>query len=188
MKEIYGEFTVDVMELVFILSISLAEMFRLHFFKVVDIVRAFRVYALMQDKKLPVLFRNESIPAVRAAQLQGREAVILLGELRVTDFAGELTFGTVVLVKIRFGSLTTGRGTVFGDVTFGLPFDGTDLLAITFFKVRDQFLISPVLMEIGDQRKFIYPVLLVFRGMGVSNAHCLRGMYLQIKFNNQQFI
>ena len=36
-----------------------------------------------------------------------------------------------------------------------------------FFKERDQFLISPVLTEIGDQREFINLVLLVFRGMGV---------------------
>ena len=66
------------MELVFILSISLIEMFWLHFFKVVEIVRALRVHTLMQDKKLPVLFRDEGIPAVRAAQLYRREAVILL--------------------------------------------------------------------------------------------------------------
>ena len=141
------------MELVFILSISLIEMFWLHIFKIVEIVRTFRVHTLMQDKKLPVLFGDESIPAVRAAQLYRREAVILLGELRVTDLTGEL--------------LTTGTGTVIGDVTFGPPFDGTDLLFVTFFKVRDQFLISPVLTEIGDQREFINLVFLVFRGMGV---------------------
>ena len=66
------------MELVFILAISLLEMFRIHLFKVVEIVRAFRVYTLMQDKKFPVLFGNESVPTVRAAQLHGRETVILL--------------------------------------------------------------------------------------------------------------
>ena len=148
------------MELVFILSISLIEMFRLHFFKIVEIVRAFRVHTLMQDKKLPVLFGDESIPAVRAAQLYRREAVILLGELRVTDLTGELSLTAVVLVKILLWSLTTGTGTVIGDVTFGPPF-------VTFFKVRDQFLISPVLTEIGDQREFINLVFLVFRGMGV---------------------
>lgn len=88
------------MELVFILSVSLIEMFRIHFFKIVEIVRAFRVHTLMQDKKLAVLFGNEGIPAVRAAQFYRREAVILLGELCVTDLTGELTFGTVILVKI----------------------------------------------------------------------------------------
>ena len=88
------------MEFVFILSISLIEMFWLHIFKIVEIVRTFRVHTLMQDKKLPVLFGNESVPTVRTAQLYRREAVILLGELCVTDLAGELTFGTVILVKI----------------------------------------------------------------------------------------
>ena len=141
------------MELVFILSISLIEMFWLHIFKIVEIVRTFRVHTLMQDKKLPVLFGDESIPAVRAAQLYRREAVILLGELRVTDLTGELSLTAVVLVKILLWSLTTGTGTVIGDVTFGPPFDGTDL--------------SPVLTEIGDQREFINLVFLVFRGMGV---------------------
>ena len=66
------------MEFVFILSISLIEMFWLHFFKVVEIVRTFRIYTLMQDKTFPVLFGNESVPAVRTAQLHGRETVILL--------------------------------------------------------------------------------------------------------------
>lgn len=155
------------MELVFILSISLIEMFRLHFFKIVEIVRAFRVHTLMQDKKLPVLFGDESIPTVRAAQFHRRKAVLLQGELRVTNFAGKLSFGAVVLVKIGLWSLTTGTGTVFGNITFGLTSDGADLLFVTFFKVRDQFFVSPFLTEIGDQRKFVNLVFLVFRGMGI---------------------
>ena len=155
------------MELVFILSISLIEMFRLHFFKIVEIVRAFRVHTLMQDKKLPVLFGDESIPTVRAAQFHRRKAVLLQGELRVTNFAGKLSFGAVVLVKIGLWSLTTGTGTFFRDVTFGLTFDGADLLAVTLIEVRNQFLIGPVLTEIRNQRKFINLVLLVFGGMGV---------------------
>ena len=155
------------MEFVFILSISLIEMLWLHFFKVVEIVRALRVHTLMQDKKLPVLFGDEGIPAVRAAQLYRREAVILLGELCVADLAGELSLATVVLVKILLWSLTTGTGTFFRDVTFGLAFDGADLLAVTLMEVRNQLLIGPVLTEIRNQRKFINLVLLVFWGMGV---------------------
>lgn len=50
------------MELVFILAISLLEMFRIHFFKVMEIVRAFRVYTLMQDKKFPVLLGARVFP------------------------------------------------------------------------------------------------------------------------------
>ena len=155
------------MELVFIFPVSLIEMLWLHFFKVMEIVRAFWVYALMQDKELPVFLWDKSIPTVGTAKFYGRKAVILLRELRVTDFAGKLSFGAVVLVKIRLWSLTAGAGTVIGNVTIGTPADGTDLLFVTFFKVRDQFLISPVLTEIGDQREFINLVFLVFRGMGV---------------------
>ena len=122
----------------------------------------------------PVLFGDESIPAVRAAQLYRREAVILLGELRVTDLTGELSLGTVVLVKIRLGSLTTGTGTVIGDITFGPPADGTDLLFITFFKVRDEIFISPVLTEIGDQGKFVNFELLVLWRMGIVKGPLLK--------------
>lgn len=43
-----------------------------------QIVRAFGIDALMQDKVFPVLFGDEGMPAVGAAQLRGREAVILL--------------------------------------------------------------------------------------------------------------
>ena len=142
-------------------------MFRIHFFKVVEIVRAFWIYTLVQDKELSVLFRDQSIPAVRAAQLYRREAVLLLGELRVTDFAGELPFGAVVLVKIRRWSLTAGAGTFFRDITFGLTFDGTDFFAVALFEVRDQIFIGPVLTEIRDQRKFINLVFLIFWGMGI---------------------
>ena len=155
------------MEFVFILSISLIEMFWLHFLKVVEIVRAFRVHTLMQDKKLPVLFGDEGIPTVGAAQFYRRESVILQGELRTADFAGQLTFGAVVLVKILLWSLTAWTGTVIGDVTFGPTFEGTDLFAVLLLKERDQFLISPVLTEIRDQRKFINLVFLIFGGMGV---------------------
>ena len=117
---------------------------------VLVIVCAFRVFTLMQDKKFPVLFGGESVPTVRAAQFHGRETVILLRELCVTDLTRELSLGTVVLVKIRLWSLTAGAGTVIGDVTIGTSADGTDLLFVTFFKVRDQLLISPVLAEIRD--------------------------------------
>ena len=66
------------MEFIFILTISFIEMSWIHFFEIVEIVRTFRVHTLMQDKKLPVLFRDQSIPAMRTSQLHGRETVILL--------------------------------------------------------------------------------------------------------------
>ena len=122
----------------------------------------------------PVLFGDEGMPAVRAAQLQGREAALGRREPGGTNFAEELPFGAVIPVEKRFGSLTAGTGTVIGDITFGPPADGTDLLFITFFKVRDEIFISPVLTEIGDQGKFVNFELLVLWRMGIVKGPLLK--------------
>ena len=66
------------MELVFIFAVSLLEMFWIHFFKVVEIVRAFRVYALMQDKELPVFFGTRVFPQWGQRSFMAEKAVILL--------------------------------------------------------------------------------------------------------------
>ena len=47
---------------------------------------------------------------------------------------------------------------------------GADHLAVTFFVVRDEFFISPVLTEIGDQREFINFELLVLGGVGIIES------------------
>lgn len=155
------------MELVLILSISLAEMFRIHLFQVVEIVRAFWIYTFMQDKELPALFGNQGVAAVRAAQLYGGEAVFLLRKLCVADFTGELSFCPVVLIEVRLWCFAAGTGTVFRDVAFRTAPDGTDLFPVAFFKVRDQLFVRPVLAEISNERKFINLVFLVFGGMGI---------------------
>ena len=61
-KEIYSEFTVDVMELVFIFPVSLIEMFWLHFFKVMEIVRAFRFTHLCRTKNFRSFFGTRVFP------------------------------------------------------------------------------------------------------------------------------
>lgn len=127
------------------------------------------------------------MPTVRTAQLQGREAALGRREPGGTNFAEELPFGAVIPVEKRFGSLTAGTGTVIRDIVFRAAADRTDLLAITFFKVRDEIFISPVLPKIGDQGKFVNFELLIFWEWESSKAHCLSGIYLQIKLINQQF-
>lgn len=53
--------------------------------------------------------------------------------------------------------------------------DRANLLTITFFVVRDKFLISPILSEVCDQRKFIDFELLVFGGMGILKILLFKG-------------
>ena len=122
----------------------------------------------------PVLFGDEGMPAVRTAQLQGREAALGRREPGGTNFAEELPFGAVIPVEKRFGSLTAGTGTVIRDIAFRAAADRTDLLAITFFKVRDEIFISPVLTKIGEQGKFVNFELLIFGGMGIIKGPLLK--------------
>ena len=113
------------------------------------------------------------MPAVRAAQLQGREAALGRREPGGTNFAEELPFGAVIPVEKRLGSLTAGTGTVIRDIAFRAAADRTDLLAITFFKVRDEIFISPVLTEVRDQREFINFELLILWGVGIIESPLL---------------
>lgn len=55
------------MELIFVLAVILFEVLRIHLFQVVEVVRAFGIDALVQDKEFAFLFWNKGMPAVRAA-------------------------------------------------------------------------------------------------------------------------
>ena len=55
------------MEFVFIFAIVFLQMFFVHFFKVVQIVRALCIDTLMDDEVLAVLFMHKTVIAVRAS-------------------------------------------------------------------------------------------------------------------------
>ena len=59
------------MELIFVLAVIFFKVFLIHFFKVVQVVGAFRIHALMDDKVFAVLFGNQGICTVWASQFQG---------------------------------------------------------------------------------------------------------------------
>ena len=134
-----------------------------------EVVRAFGIDALVDDKVFPVFFGNKGISTVRAVQLHGREAAFRRKPGR-TDLAEELAFGAVILVKERFRGVTAWAGAVVRDIAFRASADGTDFLAIAFLVVRDKLFVSPVLAEVGDQREFINLELLVLRGMGIIES------------------
>lgn len=91
------------------------------------------------------------------------------------DFAEKLPLGTIVFVKKRLWGITTGAGAVVWNITIRAAADRTYLLTIAFFVVRDEIFISPVLSEIGDQRKFINLEFLVLGGMGIIKSPLLEG-------------
>ncbi|GAA6316929.1 hypothetical protein F310043J5_14350 [Anaerostipes hominis (ex Lee et al. 2021)] len=56
------------------------------------------------------------------------------------------------------------------NITLGPAVDGTDFLTVTFFKVRNQFLVSPVLTEISDERKLVRFEFLILWRMGIIKS------------------
>ena len=66
-KEIYCKLTVDVVKFIFIFAILLFQVFLIDILEVMEIVRAFAVNALVDDKVLTVFLVDQCITAVGAA-------------------------------------------------------------------------------------------------------------------------
>ena len=158
------------MKLIFIFAVILFEVFFIHLFQVVEVVGAFGVDALVDDEVLAVCFGDQGIPTMGAPQLYRGEAAFIGREPGITDLAEKLPFRTVILVEERFWGTTARAGAGIGDVALGTAADRADLFTLTLFKVRDEFLIGPVLPEISDERKLINFELLIFRGMGIIES------------------
>ena len=92
-----------------------------------------------------------------------------------TDFTEYLPFRTVVFVKEGLGCITAWAGAGIRDIALRTAADRADFLTVTFFVVRDEIFISPVLAEVSDQREFINLELLVLGGMGVIESPLLEG-------------
>ena len=135
-----------------------------------ELVRAFGIDTLVDDKVFAVFFWNKSIPAVGTAQFHGGEAAFIRREPGGADFAEELAFGTIVFVQKRLRGITAWTAAIIRNVTFTATADRADLLAIAFFKVRNQFPVSPVLTEICKERKFIRFEFLVLWGVRIIKS------------------
>lgn len=161
------------MEFIFVLAMILFEVLLIHLFEIVEVVGAFGIDTLVDDKVFPFFFGNEGISAVRASQLHGREAAFGGGKSGGTDFAEKLSFGTVILVEERFRGITAWAVAVVRNITFRAAADRADFFAVALFVVGDKFFVSPVLSEVGDQREFIDFEFLVLWGMGIVKSPLL---------------
>ena len=86
------------MELVFILTIVLIEVFFINFTKIVKIVRAFGIHTFMDDEMFPVFLWNKGIPTVRATKLYRGKAAFFRRKSGITDLAENLSLGTIIFV------------------------------------------------------------------------------------------
>jgi hypothetical protein len=75
LKEIYCELTIDVMQLIFVLSVFLSKVCLVDFLKVVKVIRTLGIDTLVNDEVLAVLLMEQGVAAIRAAKVQGRETI-----------------------------------------------------------------------------------------------------------------
>ena len=107
---------------------------------------------------------------MRTAQFHRGESTFIRGESCVTDFTEKLSLGTVIFVQKGFWGITSWAGASIRNITFGAAADRVEFFAIAFFVIRNELLISPVLVEVGDERKFVNLELLIFWGMGIIKS------------------
>ena len=95
------------------------------------------------------------------------KAVILRGEISITDLALNLSLGSVVAVEVWHWSVTAGTGAVLRDSAFLMPGNRLDLLVVPVFKVGDEKLPVPFTLVELNFREIISFELLVLWRMGV---------------------
>ena len=174
-EKIYRELTVDVVELVFIFAVILFQVFLIHLFEIVEIIRAFGVDTFVKDEMLPFFFRSECLATVGTPQgeLPG-EAVFIWRKICIAYLAFQLSDFTVISVKIRLRGATGGAGAVLGDVAFLTSGDRFYLEIVSVFKVRDQEAPVPFLLEDLNFWERVHFELLIFGGMGIIESPLLK--------------
>lgn len=158
------------MKLIFIFAIVFFEVFFIYLLQVMQVIRAFGINTFVYDEVLTVFFGNQRVGAVRTTKLKGSKSAVLRREFGRADTAEELSFGTVVFIEKRFGGIASWTGAVVRNITFRPAFDRADFLTVTFFKVRDEVFVIPVLPKVSDQWKFINFELLVFGRIGIIKS------------------
>ena len=163
------------MELVFIFAVILFQVFLIHLSEIVEIVRAFGIDALVDDKVLPFFFGNECPATVGTPQgeLPG-EAVFIWRKICIAYLAFQLSDFTVISVKIRLRGATGGAGAVLGDVAFLTSGDRFYLEIVSVFKVRDQETPVPFLLDDLNFWEFVHSELLIFGGMRIIESPLLK--------------
>ena len=158
------------MELIFIFAVVFFEIFLIYFLQIMQVIRAFVINTFLYNKVLAVFLGDQCIATVRTPKLKRGKPAVLWRESGRADSTEKLPFGAIVLIKKGLRGITSGAGTMVRDVTFRPAADRADLLTVTFFKVRDEVFVIPVLAEVGDQRELINLELLILWRMGIIKS------------------
>ncbi len=159
------------MELVFIFAIVLFQVYLIHLFEIAKIIKTCEIDALVDDKVFPFFFRNKCLATVGTPQgeLPGK-AVFIWRKICIAYLAFQLSGFTIIAVKIRLWSATGGAGAVFWDVAFLTSGDGFYFDLVSMFKVRNEEMPVPFLLDDPDLWEIIHFKFLIFGGMGIIES------------------
>jgi hypothetical protein len=172
------------MELVFVLAKVFFQVLFINFFKVMKIVRAFRIDTFVDDKVFSILLAGQRVITMGTAQGgELREAVFLRRKVGIANFAFDLSFLAIIAVKVRLGRIAERTGAVIGDVAFFTSGNRFDLHVIPVFEVRDEESPVPFMMMDFDLGEFIRFELLVLRRMRIIKSPLFEGDISADKLN-----
>ena len=165
LKEVYCELAVGIVELIFVLAKIFPEVFFINFIEVVEIIGAFGVHAFVDDKVFPLLLVGECIATVGASQgVEFGKAVVVRGEVGITDFALDLSLSPVVAVEVGLWGVTGETRAILRDIAFLTPGNGLDFLMVSVFKVGDEELPVPIiLVELYFGESIYFELLVLWR-------------------------
>jgi len=162
-------------ELVFVLSVVLIQMFFINLLKIMEIVRTFGIYTLVYDEVLTILFMDESVLTVRTTKFERRMSILNWRELGLADFTHELPFCSIVFVEIDFWSITARTLTVIIYVAFGSTtyrFNRFVIIFVTPLEISHKIMVIPGL-NIKNKWKFINLKFLILWRMGIIKSPLL---------------
>ena len=106
----------------------------------------------------------------------------------LTDFAQDLAFRAIVLIKVRHWSITARTFAVFTDITFGTSSDRLNWLIgilIAPGKIEHKILIIPRFNIVKNERKLINFKFLIFGRMGIIKSPLLERDIFADKVNKE---
>ena len=102
------------------------------------------------------------------------ETTFAWGKFCIADFAHHLSFGTIVTVKVIVWSSATRADRVLRNTTGRTAAYRFDFLVVSFFVVRNQVFVSPLLFEVSNQREFINFEFLIFGRVRIVKSPLLK--------------
>ena len=126
-------------------------MFLINLFQIMQVVRTFRIDTFVNDEVLTVLLGNKGIATMRTAEFGGRKLIFVWRKFCVTYFAKHLSLGSIVFIEKYFRGATTRADAFIRNITIGAARDWFDFFPVTFFEVRNQVFVGPILFKISDE-------------------------------------